>query len=219
MASLDDVDRLHEAALELFDEAERHERRGLPAEAHKFFQKALEEETEAADLWARIDGDEPTRSILYRSAAAIALRAGEIAHAIVLCDNALASPSLPEEQRPDIHEIRDAAQTELEQLAFNARPESRPQFIENLQKKNVEEIERTGRNLSRLFEDEVVAHIWNEVFKDRARRRGDPLNPGANPKSLAKQASELPEGEAYAKELDKLLRPAGKLAKPFRPFV
>lgn len=212
MASPDQVDRHHEEALELFDQAVRQERAGLSEESRKTFLMALDEETEAADVWAKIDGREPTRSLLYRSAAAIAMRAGEVAHAIVLCDVALASTTLPGGIEPDLREMRQLAEAELAQIAYNARPEAREDFVAGLRKKSAAEIERTTRNLSltRLLEMDAVAAIWRDVYKNLSRQRGAPNDPAIKRQTLAKQASELPEGDAYLQSLDKLVGPGSR---------
>ncbi|MFY9820335.1 MAG: hypothetical protein WAM82_03075 [Thermoanaerobaculia bacterium] len=60
---------IHEAAMELAQQA--FSARDQPR-SKQLFQSALEKERRAAVLWAETEGLEPTRSILYRSAASLA---------------------------------------------------------------------------------------------------------------------------------------------------
>jgi hypothetical protein len=60
---------LHEAAMELAHQA--FSNRDKPS-SRNLFQSAMEKERRAADIWAETSGLEPTRSILYRSAASLA---------------------------------------------------------------------------------------------------------------------------------------------------
>ncbi|HEX3556692.1 MAG TPA: hypothetical protein VIA62_26010 [Thermoanaerobaculia bacterium] len=60
---------LHEAAMELAQQA--FSNLDKPG-ARELFQGAMEKERRAADIWAETSGLEPTRSILYRSAASLA---------------------------------------------------------------------------------------------------------------------------------------------------
>ena len=60
---------LHEAAMELAHQA--FSKRDEPG-SRDLFQSAMEKVRRAADLWAETSGLEPTRSILYRSAASLA---------------------------------------------------------------------------------------------------------------------------------------------------
>jgi hypothetical protein len=60
---------IHEAAMELARQAfSDRDKLG----SRELFQGAMEKERRAADIWAETEGLEPTRSILYRSAASLA---------------------------------------------------------------------------------------------------------------------------------------------------
>lgn len=63
---------------------------------------ALEEEAAAAKVFEADHAVEPTRSILYRSAATIALTACEFSRALELAASGLASPSTPAEIRAEL---------------------------------------------------------------------------------------------------------------------
>lgn len=69
-----DIEQLHETAMDLAEDAERAKRRGNIEDAQRWFSEAFELEAQAAQQVAF--GDEPTRSILHKSAAVLALDAG-----------------------------------------------------------------------------------------------------------------------------------------------
>lgn len=62
---------LHHSAMELAQQAVLTQNRD-PARARGLFRSALEKERTAAEIWESAFNLEPTRSILYRSAAALA---------------------------------------------------------------------------------------------------------------------------------------------------
>jgi hypothetical protein len=68
--------RLHEQAMDLAEEAFAAQHRGDAESAQYFFVQALALEVEAASAFPAILASEPTRSILYRSAATLAYHAG-----------------------------------------------------------------------------------------------------------------------------------------------
>lgn len=69
------VNDLHPKAMDLADEAFRQRRKGQDEQAKLLFLQALELEQEAAFLLPLNQGAEPSRSILYRSAASLAYNA------------------------------------------------------------------------------------------------------------------------------------------------
>jgi tetratricopeptide (TPR) repeat protein len=68
---MNQINELHEEAMDLADEGDRAKKRGDYAAAQTLYRRALELETHAADETPI--GTEPTRSILYRSAAWLAI--------------------------------------------------------------------------------------------------------------------------------------------------
>lgn len=66
------VSDLHPQAMDLADEALQLQRMGEESAAHELFRRALELEQEAASILPPTEDSEPSRSILYRSAASIA---------------------------------------------------------------------------------------------------------------------------------------------------
>jgi tetratricopeptide (TPR) repeat protein len=96
------IDALHDQAMTLVDEAFLAQRRGDHERASERYREALKLETAAAEL-LRDDMDlEPSRSVLYRSAASIALRCGQYREAERLIAIALGGtppPGIAEELR------------------------------------------------------------------------------------------------------------------------
>jgi hypothetical protein len=83
------INDLHEKAMALCDEAFFAKRKGDMDSFMKFSHQALEFETEAANLLKDNFDDEPSRSILYRSAASIAIDCKELRQAEKLIAMAL----------------------------------------------------------------------------------------------------------------------------------
>ena len=83
------VEELHTEAMDWAEEAFLAQKRGNEAEANKLFIKALKLEQEAAELLPLSEDSEPTRSILYRSAAAVAFHSGDYEVADRLIANGL----------------------------------------------------------------------------------------------------------------------------------
>jgi hypothetical protein len=83
------VKDLHPQAMDLADEAFRLRRKGSDTEARFFFLQALELEHKAASLLPPTEESEPSRSILYRSAASLAYNGEDYKTAERLIANAL----------------------------------------------------------------------------------------------------------------------------------
>lgn len=78
MTPLEKAHAAHQAAMELAEEAFLAEHRGDRARANELNQRAFDLEAEAAEALADSLDVEPTRSILYRSAATLAVRCGKL---------------------------------------------------------------------------------------------------------------------------------------------
>src|SRR5439155_17467735 len=100
---LDEASALHRRAMELADEASAALREGNRDAFTRFTQTAYESEASAARLLEDSVELEPTRSVLYRSAASFALELGEQRQAEQLISTALAGD--PPEEIAD--ELRD----------------------------------------------------------------------------------------------------------------
>ena len=104
------LDELHEQAMDFADQAFIARRRGNSELADKLSRKAFELEAAAAHLVRDDLTSEPTRSVLYRSAASLAMDCGEVRQAERLIAIALAGNPQPE----IAEELRDL----LEQVNF-----------------------------------------------------------------------------------------------------
>jgi tetratricopeptide (TPR) repeat protein len=109
---------LHREAMRLVEEAAEARRQGKAALAGKHLRKAFDQERQAADLIAADIALEPTRSVLHRSAATLALECGALREA-----ERLIAAALSGEPPPEIaEELRDL----LEQVYFGAKKGRRP---------------------------------------------------------------------------------------------
>ncbi len=88
--TIDQAQALHSQAMEYADRSLSAKLAAKDAEARSFLIKAFDHEQSAADAVAEIIDLEPTRSVLHRSAATMALELGDIAAAEKLLHRALA---------------------------------------------------------------------------------------------------------------------------------
>ncbi|MEO1294795.1 MAG: hypothetical protein AAFW75_03165 [Cyanobacteria bacterium J06636_16] len=84
------VQELHQQAMDLVEQAELRKLRGDTNQAREILQQALKLEVEAAKMTAGNLAAEPTRSVLHRSAASLAVECGELQTAEKLIAVALA---------------------------------------------------------------------------------------------------------------------------------
>jgi hypothetical protein len=103
------IDCLHHEAMELVDQALLARQRGELESAAQLTQAALAKEQAAADLIAPCLDLEPTRSVLHRSAAALAIACSEFRASEKLIGRALAGN--PPADIAD--ELRDLLLTEI----------------------------------------------------------------------------------------------------------
>jgi hypothetical protein len=109
---------LHHKAMRLADEAEAARRQGNVQVAQERLRQAFDHERQAADLVSRDFSLEPTRSVLHRSAASLALECGALRDA-----ERLIAAALSGEPPPEIaEELRDL----LEHVYFGAKKGRRP---------------------------------------------------------------------------------------------
>ena len=85
------VQELHQQAMDLVEQAELRKLSGDTNQAREILQQALKLEVEAAQMTADNVAAEPTRSVLHRSAASLAVECGELQTAEKLIAVALAS--------------------------------------------------------------------------------------------------------------------------------
>ena len=98
---------LHEAAMDLADQAVLAK---SPSRSRELFRSAFEKERKAAEIWTKISGEEPTRSVLYRSAASLAVNCAEYAEAKVLIDKGL-SGGPPADIAEELRELLEVVHT------------------------------------------------------------------------------------------------------------
>ena len=72
------IQELHQQAMDLAEQADLKKLNGDVTQAKAFLRQALVLETEAAQLIAEDMAAEPTRSVLHRSAATLAVECGEL---------------------------------------------------------------------------------------------------------------------------------------------
>ena len=88
------IQELHQQAMDLAEQADLEKLRGDTTEVKEILWQALELEAEAAQMVADDLMAEPTRSVLHRSAATLAIECGEVQRAERLIARALAGEPL-----------------------------------------------------------------------------------------------------------------------------
>jgi hypothetical protein len=84
------IQDLHRQAMDLAEQADLKKLRGETSQVQELLQQALKLESEAAGMVANDITAEPTRSVLHRSAATLAVECGELSLAERLIARALA---------------------------------------------------------------------------------------------------------------------------------
>lgn len=107
------INELHNQAMEFAEEAFLSKKRGNEEEAQSLFRRAFELEARAARIVAQTDV-EPSRSVLLRSAATLALDCGETREAEKLVAIALAGDP-PETIADELRDLLDQIHTTLRQ--------------------------------------------------------------------------------------------------------
>jgi hypothetical protein len=115
---MNQVKKLHRAAMRLVDEADAARRNGNLQAAGERLRQAFAQERQAADLLATDATQEPTRSVLHRSAASLALECGDLREAERLIATAL-SGNPPDEIAEELRDL-------LEQVYFGTKKGRRP---------------------------------------------------------------------------------------------
>jgi hypothetical protein len=90
------IQTLHQQAMDLAEAAAVARLRGAIEQATQLTRQAFELETQAANLIAGVLDAEPTRSVLHRSAASLAIECGELRAAERLIATALSGSPPPE---------------------------------------------------------------------------------------------------------------------------
>ena len=103
---MNDIQTKHHQAMEFADNAFAARRQGDKATADEQFRQAFDYERQAAKLIAPDESAEPTRSVLHRSAATLALDCGEYREAERLIARALAG-NPPESVANELRNLLD----------------------------------------------------------------------------------------------------------------
>ncbi|MBL8793163.1 MAG: hypothetical protein JNM56_04605 [Planctomycetia bacterium] len=111
------IQDLHREAMLLVDQADQLRRQGDEAAARERLQRALDRERQAAELTVPDLKLEPTRSVLHRSAASLALECGQLREAERLIAAAL-SGDPPDEIAEELRDL-------LGQVYFDVPPHQR----------------------------------------------------------------------------------------------
>ena len=90
------IHELHQQAMDLAEAAAIARLKGALEQAEQFTRQAFEQETYAASLTVNSLEAEPTRSVLHRSAASLAIECGELQAAERLITTALSGNPPPE---------------------------------------------------------------------------------------------------------------------------
>ncbi|HAG81350.1 MAG TPA: hypothetical protein DCL61_09295 [Cyanobacteria bacterium UBA12227] len=93
---MNQIQTLHQQAMDLAEAAAVARLRGAIEQAAQLTRQAFEQETQAANLIASVLDAEPTRSVLHRSAASLAIECGELRAAERLIATALSGSPPPE---------------------------------------------------------------------------------------------------------------------------
>lgn len=93
---MNQIQTLHQQAMDLAEAAAVARLRGAIEQATQLTRQAFEQETQAANLIASVLDAEPTRSVLHRSAASLAIECGELRAAERLIATALSGNPPPE---------------------------------------------------------------------------------------------------------------------------
>lgn len=177
---MDDVTAYHRQAMDAADRADEARRHGDTAKFMALMREALQSERAAALLVTDDLTLEPTRSVLHRSAASLAIEAGEYDVARELINRGLAGQP-PPAVADELHTLLIDARAKRRLSMTNATPSEWP-LIANVgftirpsQKLILDEKERLDRDLTNLLTSLTYSppHIRRTVFDLRYLMRRD----------------------------------------------
>jgi len=192
---MEQVNRLHQEAMQATEAAFHARSQGDHAAAEKHLRRAMEKETEAASLVVEHLELEPTRSILHRSAATLALDCREIREAERLISVALAG-----QPPPDItEELRDL----MEQVYFDRHLDLRGVRLQSDEMQLSLAGSLVGHGLAQSEELIVrVSNLEKMIHRTNERRRKSPYRSGGRlPQSLREECAvflSVPRAASYA---------------------
>lgn len=162
------IEQLHNQAMDWAEEAFIAKRKGQEAEANALFKRALGLETEAAAACPPEQASEPTRSILYRSAASLAYHAQEYQRAQQLVTDAFQGYPPPEitaeltALQEEIHHKQPTQRvTGVLKVADNLHADSQYGVVQLLEAENAQPVAihvpaAKMRSIVRAYFDELV---------------------------------------------------------------
>jgi hypothetical protein len=133
------IRELHEQAMEWMDHAGIKRREGDAEQSHENIKRAFELEKQAAELIAPYLEEEPSRSVLHRSAASLAMQCGEYREAErLICIGLLGNP--PSEIAEELREVQDLVNMRRQLVRNGVKPGTK----EDDERAGVEPVSVTG---------------------------------------------------------------------------
>jgi hypothetical protein len=174
------IKQLHREAMDFFDRAEVAQIRGRTDDVPSLLLQAYEKEREAAELVKDRLDLEPTRSVLFRSAAALAKRCNRLREAEQLIGLGLAGNTPPE--------IAEELRNLFEEINYRRHLGAKGYKVSS----SAFQMSFAGSEIGpgMAEKDEVINRIqWisTNVYRTAQRKRGDPFTPGGIPKKLKKE--------------------------------
>jgi hypothetical protein len=172
-----EISQLHQDAMSLIDDSAFAKLKGEAEKAKVFLREAFEKEKRAAELVAPYITLEPTRSVLHRSAATMALDCGEIREAERLISIALSGDppfEIAEELRDLLEDVYfkrhyDIRDTQLEESEFQFTMTG--DAIGFGKVRNVHFIDRV-KDVEKLIQ-RTHDRLYNQPFQERGRPKND----------------------------------------------
>lgn len=124
---MESVSKLHKKAMQFAERASLARIRGDAEAAVQLFRNALEQERAAAELLGDKYEIEPTRSVLHRSAAALAIECNEIHEARLLIDRAFQGFP-PEEIQIELRQLQERVYSKERSIELSVPPKLEPTF-------------------------------------------------------------------------------------------
>lgn len=151
------INELHEQAMELADQAFLAKRRGELERSVELAYRAFKLESTAAEMVRHDVAAEPTRSILYRSAASLAIDCGETEAAIHLVATGLSGEPPPE--------IADELRDLLQQVQNHEAEDRQQQDVQSLEQRVKDVIDRQELEAfeAQVQAEEALRHLLDEA--------------------------------------------------------
>ena len=174
--AMSDTGALHRAAMEKADEAMVARREGRLEEANRLFREALRLESEAAMTLMESPEEEPTRSVLFRSAASLAINGEMPAYAAYLIACGL-DGNPPPEIREELRELLRTVRPGITRSGGASDTEG-------------QDADRFRRLVSWSDVWSAIDGVAENTFRNTALRRPtEPFPPSGNPREYSRCAA------------------------------